>query len=81
MSKLFLSDQLLLDVEKPARYIGSEVNAIYKEKESVDIRYALCFPDVYDIGMSHVGLSILYDFINAREDTWCERVFFHLGLI
>lgn len=75
MQNLFLKDKILLSVEKPARYIGSEVNAIYKEKEAVDIRYALCFPDVYEIGMSHVGLSILYAFLNDREDTWCERVF------
>lgn len=75
MNKLFLEDAILMGVEKPARYIGNEVNAIYKNKEDIAIRFALCFPDVYDIGMSHVGLSILYDFINEREDTWCERVF------
>lgn len=75
MNKLYLDDATLLGVEKPARYIGSEVNAIYKDKNEVDVRFALCFPDVYEIGMSHVGLSILYDFLNAREDVWCERVF------
>jgi len=75
MEKLFLSDAVLLGVEKPARYIGQEVNAIVKDKDSVDIRFGMCFPDVYEIGMSHVGLSILYDFLNRREDTWCERIF------
>lgn len=75
MSKLFLDDATLMSVEKPARYVGNEVNAIYKDKDKVDLRFGLCFPDVYEIGMSHVGLSILYDFLNDREDTWCERVF------
>ena len=75
MDKLFLEDRILLQVEKPARYIGNEVNAIYKNKEEVAIRFALCFPDVYDIGMSHLGLSILYNLLNQREDLWCERVF------
>ena len=75
MDKLFLSDAVLLGIEKPARYIGQEVNAIVKDKSSVDIRFGMCFPDVYEIGMSHVGLSILYDLLNKREDTWCERIF------
>ncbi len=75
MDKLFLSDALLLSVVKPARYIGQEYNAIVKDKNDVDVRFGMCFPDVYDIGMSHVGLSILYDNLNAREDTWCERIF------
>jgi len=75
MDKLFLEDRVLLQVEKPARYIGNEVNAIYKHKEDVAIRFALCFPDVYDIGMSHLGLSILYNLLNQRDDLWCERVF------
>ena len=75
MDKLFLSDAILLGVEKPARYIGQEYNAIVKDKNEVDVRFGMCFPDVYDIGMSHVGLSILYDNLNAREDTWCERIF------
>lgn len=73
--KLKLSDEILLSVEKPARYIGNEINAVYKDINNIDIRFALCFPDVYEIGMSHLGLSILYDFINKREDTYCERVF------
>lgn len=75
MSQLMLKDATLLGVEKPARYIGQEVNAITKDKEDVAVRFGLCFPDVYEIGMSHVGLSILYDFLNAREDVWCERIF------
>jgi len=75
MNKLRLNDEVLLSVEKPARYIGHEVNAIYKDTEAVDIRFALCFADVYEIGMSHLGLSILYDMLNKREDTFCERVF------
>ncbi|PKM66364.1 MAG: B12-binding domain-containing radical SAM protein [Firmicutes bacterium HGW-Firmicutes-2] len=75
MNKLFLEDKILLQVEKPARYIGNEVNAIYKNENEVAIRFALCFPDVYDIGMSHLGLSILYNLLNQRDDLWCERVF------
>lgn len=75
MKDLKLTDEQLLSVEKPARYIGNELNAIYKDIKDIDIRFALCFPDVYDIGMSHLGLSILYDFLNKRDDTYCERVF------
>lgn len=75
MNKLFLEDQVLLKIEKPARYIGQETNAIYKDKKSISTRFVLCFPDVYEIGMSHIGLSILYNFLNHKEDIWCERVF------
>lgn len=75
MNKLKLTDEILLSVDKPARYIGNEMNCIYKDPKSVDIRFAMCFPDVYEIGMSHLGLSILYDFLNKRSDTFCERVF------
>lgn len=75
MNELKLSDKILLSVDKPARYIGNEINCIYKDTKTIDIRFALCFPDVYEIGMSHLGLSILYDFLNKREDTYCERVF------
>ncbi len=64
-----------MKIEKPARYIGGEVNSVYKDKESVDIRFAMCFPDVYEIGMSHLGMKILYDMFNRRDDVWCERVF------
>ena len=75
LRKLALSDEILMKVEKPARYIGNELNSIVKDKDSVDIRIAMCFPDVYEIGMSHLGIQILYDMFNKREDTWCERVY------
>ena len=75
MRKLALSDEILMKVEKPARYIGNELNSIVKDKDAVDIRFAMCFPDVYEIGMSHLGIQILYDMFNRREDTWCERVY------
>ncbi len=75
MRKLALSDEILMTVEKPARYIGGEVNAVIKDKEKTDIRFCMCFPDVYEIGMSHLGIQILYDMFNRREDIWCERVY------
>ncbi|MDD3173887.1 MAG: B12-binding domain-containing radical SAM protein, partial [Herbinix sp.] len=75
MRKLALSDEILLTVEKPARYIGSEVNMQVKDKTKTDIRFCMCFPDVYEIGMSHLGIQILYDILNRREDTYCERVY------
>ena len=75
MRKLALNDEILLNIEKPARYIGNEVNSVMKDKEKVDIRFCMCFPDVYEIGMSHLGIQILYDMFNRREDTWCERVY------
>ena len=75
MRKPALNDEILLNIEKPARYIGGEINSVMKEKEKVDIRFAMCFPDVYEIGMSHLGIQILYDMLNRREDTWCERVY------
>lgn len=75
MRKLALDDEILLQVDKPARYIGNEVNSVMKDKDSVAIRFAMCFPDVYEIGMSHLGIQILYDMFNRREDTWCERVY------
>lgn len=67
--------EILLQVTKPARYIGNEINMVVKDKEKVDIRFAFCFPDVYEVGMSHLGMQILYYFLNRREDTYCERVF------
>ena len=70
-----LKDEILLKIEKPARYIGGEVNSVMKDKEAVDVRFAMCFPDVYEIGMSHLGIQILYDMFNKFEDTWCERVY------
>ena len=77
MRKLALPDRLLLSIEKPARYLGNEMNAVYKDPAaSCDmIRFAMCFPDVYEIGMSHLGIQILYELFNRREDTWCERVY------
>lgn len=75
MRKLALSDKILLQVEKPARYIGNEVNSIMKEPDKIAVRFAMCFPDVYEIGMSHLGIQILYDMLNHFEDTWCERVY------
>ena len=73
--KLALSDDILMKIEKPARYIGNEVNAVVKDKDSVKVRFAMCFPDVYEIGMSHLGIQILYDMFNSMEDVWCERVY------
>lgn len=75
MRKLALSDEILLKIDKPARYIGGEINSVMKDKEQVTIRFAMCFPDVYEIGMSHLGIQILYDMFNRFEDTWCERVY------
>ena len=75
MRKLALNDEILLKVEKPARYIGGEVNSVMKDRDKVDIRFAMCFPDVYEIGMSHLGIQILYDMFNRMEDVWCERVY------
>lgn len=74
-SKLALSDEILSQIEKPARYIGNEVNAVIKDKNKVDVRFCMCFPDVYEIGMSHLGIQILYDMFNRYEDVWCERVY------
>ena len=77
MRKLALSDEILLSVDKPARYLGNEINAVYKniQEDGIRIRFAMCFPDVYEIGMSHLGIQILYDMFNRRADTWCERVY------
>ena len=75
MTKLALSDEILMKIDKPARYIGNELNSIKKDKEKVAIRFAMCFPDVYEIGMSHLGVQILYDMFNKMEDVWCERVY------
>lgn len=75
MRKLALSDEILLQIDKAARYIGGEVNSVMKDKASVDIRFAMAFPDVYEIGMSNLGMMILYDMFNKRDDVWCERLF------
>ena len=68
-------EKYLLRVQKPGRYTGGELNSVIKDKSSVDVRFAFCFPDTYEIGMSHLGMKILYSLINSREDSWCERVF------
>ena len=75
MRKLALPDEVLLTIEKPARYIGNEINMVVKNPEEVDVRFCMCFPDVYEIGMSHLGIQILYDMFNQREDAYCERVY------
>ncbi len=75
MSIQALPDRVLMEIEKPARYIGHEVNSISKDPSKVDVRIAMCFPDVYEIGMSYLGIQILYDLFNRREDTYCERVY------
>lgn len=75
MRKLALSDDILLSVEKPARYIGNEINMVKKDPLKVDVRFCMCFPDVYEIGMSHLGIQILYDMLNQWEDVYCERVY------
>lgn len=75
MRKLALSDEILLSIQQPARYIGGEVNMVVKDPSQVDIRFAFAFPDVYEIGMSHLGMQILYSMFNEREDVYCERVF------
>ncbi len=75
MRKLALSDEILLSVQQPARYLGNEMNVVVKDPNSVDIRVAFAFPDVYEIGMSHLGMQILYAMFNKRDDVYCERVF------
>ena len=75
MRKLALNDETLLSIQQPARYIGGEFNMVQKDPDKVDIRFAMCFPDVYEIGMSHLGIQILYSMFNDREDIYCERVY------
>ena len=75
MRKLALSDEILMKIEKPARYIGGEFNAIVKDHNEVDTTFAFVFPDVYEVGMSHLGIQILYDLLNRRDDVCCERVY------
>lgn len=70
-----LTDEILQRVEKPSKYTGNELNSVYKEASDVSIRFAFCFPDAYEVGMSHLGMKILYHLLNERRDTWCERVF------
>lgn len=68
-------EEILPLVEKPSRYTGNELNQVVKDPKSVDIRYAFVFPDVYEIGMSHLGIKLLYHIINNRKDAYCERVY------
>ena len=68
-------EKILLKVQKPGRYVGGEMNSVIKDKNKVNIRFAFCFPDVYEVGMSHLGMKILYSLFNQKEDIWCERVF------
>ncbi len=75
LKQLALSDEILMTVDKPARYIGNEWNMVKKNLADIDIRFVMCFPDVYEIGMSHLGIQILYDMFNRREDVYCERVY------
>lgn len=75
MQKLALDDEILLSIDKPERYIGSELNSVIKDRKKVNIRFAMCFPDVYEIGMSHLGIQILYDMFNRMDGVWCERVY------
>jgi len=70
-----IRDNILKKVEKPSRYTGNEWNMVQKDPKTVDIRFAFCFPDTYEIGMSHLGMKILYHLLNERSDTYCERVF------
>ena len=72
---MILPDEILLSVEKPGRYIGNEINMVEKDISQIDIRFAFCFPDVYEVGMSHLGAQILYFYINERKDAYCERVY------
>ena len=74
-----ITDDILSKVEKPARYCGGEINSYIKDKNNIQIRYAFCFPDVYEVGMSHLGMKILYYVLNERQDTYCERVFHALA--
>ncbi len=74
-TKLALSDEILMQIEKPARYIGGEVNMTVKDPDKVKIRFCMCFPDVYEVGMSHLGIQIIYDELNLRDDVYCERVY------
>lgn len=71
----YIPDEILRTVEKPSRYTGGEWNSITKNKGEVSVRFGFCFADVYDIGMSHLGMKLLYHMLNERKDTWCERVF------
>ena len=68
-------EHILPNVQKPARYTGGEYNAVVKDKKQIKTRFALCFPDTYEIGMSNLGCRILYGVMNQRSDVWCERCY------
>ena len=68
-------EKLLMNVQKPGRYTGGELNSIVKDRKAVDVRFAFCFPDSYEVGMSHLGMKILYSQFNSLPYIWCERVF------
>ena len=68
-------EKILSKVQKPGRYVGGELNSVMKKKEDVDVRFAFCFPDTYEVGMSHLGMKILYGLFNEMDGVWCERVF------
>ena len=68
-------EQVLLKVQKPARYVGGELHQVIKNPDEVDVRFAFCFPDTYEVGMSHLGMKILYSSLNANPHIWCERCF------
>ena len=68
-------EEILPLVQKPGRYTGGELNSVVKDKSKVSLRFAFCFPDTYEIGMSHLGIQIIYDMLNKFEDVWCERVY------
>ena len=70
-----LTEEILTRVEKPSRYLGTEVNSVHKDAESVDVRVALAFPDLYDLGLGNLGLHILYAILNQQEWAWAERVY------
>ena len=70
-----ITDDILYRVEKPSRYVGGELNEVIKDPKEVDIRFGFCFPDVYEVGMSHLGSRILYHVLNQRKDTYCERAY------
>ncbi len=68
-------EKLLVNVQKPGRYVGGELNCVMKHADEVDVRFAFCFPDIYEVGMSHLGMKILYSQLNTMPYVWCERVF------
>ena len=75
MRKTALTHEQLMQIEKPARYIGNELNSVQKDLSKIKTRFAMCFPDVYEIGMSYLGIQIIYDLLNRKEDVYCERVY------